>query len=1146
MKNISKKYPASTQDGGLNADDQALIVGNNQVVNAENVIWGSTDRGNTGVVEAIGGIQQLGEGLPSITFNTIGVATEPERDRILYFRACTTGPWHRIMCYDKALGQDLTVLLASQVVGGLNFSKDRLIHSARIIDGLLYWTDGGDKQYRINIDAALKLNNPSYDTTEEPYEAPMLPTVLTLLRKPPKTALATSRQTDPDLLVSNFGNNSFWFAYRYVYRDKETSVVSVHSPVVPYNLPEDTFNSVLVTVPAIELIDQDVQRVEIGVRVDDNSQFFGVKVWDKRVAEDAAAIAAHNAGTTPLSFTFYNDKVGEPWGDAYSVKPFERIPITSETLELGRNRLFLGNNLFGYTAPVVTSLGATFRQNTEGGEINAQWIEVVKTNTTFPFDVSTYYILEVYGTGSYAGYYFVGDLGDGISPPFPTTIAYDTPITWEYIGDTYGDIYSYFSSGPYYDFSVNDYPDSPATVTGSPFSQSLNLTRAFKSGGVYKLSVVFYDFGDRKCGITASAYVSGVPVSDATYRVPDREFGTESFFSQLQWTLSNTNAVNEIPDWATHYAITITQCLKTRDFLQGRAKVGAYSIGYVSRDANNEYEVASGATAYSEEFAGIAVNIEALQGWGAGYAFSQGDICNIYLSGGGSPYRLRIIDTFGRYIICELKNLGSLNNGTTDALFEIYTPYIQQSNEPFYEVGQYFPITAPGTLDRRYSVLSGNINGDVWLLERGTTSYITENMSPNDTYYQNWFTDSGRPNFIDRIGQVYKPNSIAWSNTFILGSDLNGLCEFEALSEKFVPYECGAIQKLQVTSKVQNEQGAIMLAVCKVQTASIYLGEVQLLGSEGNAFVAQSEAVIGTINVLKGNFGTNNPESVVEYRGQVFWVDVYNGRVMQYASNGLFPVSQYKMTRFWKQFCDTYGGLTRAQVEAFGNRPFIFTQVDPYHNMLLISIPKVLSEPPAGHLPDDPTTPNYFDIWDGKGKTLLYKLGVGEGAPYWMSAINFNAEYFASLRNELYSFRNGIIYVHNSPTYGMMYDSFAPSRLMMVVNDSASVIKILNGLSAEVNKIPAYVYIMAMSPYQQVTDIEDYEWRQFEGVWYAIVKRNKIRPTEGGFEVDGILTGEKMRSYAFFIMFEWVNDGTPLQVRLINANFDISKGQSNY
>ncbi len=320
-------------------------------------------------------------------------------------------------------------------------------------------------------------------------------------------------------------------------------------------------------------------------------------------------------------------------------------------------------------------------------------------------------------------------------------------------------------------------------------------------------------------------------------------------------------------------------------------------------------------------------------------------------------------------------------------------------------------------------------------------------MSANDKFYGNWFTNSGRPNIIDRIGQVYKPNSIQYSNTYILGSNVNGLCEFEALNEAFTPLEAGQIQKLQVASKVQNEQGSIMLAVCQAQAASIYIGEVQLLGSSGNAFVAQSAGVIGTINVLKGNYGTINPESVVEYRGNVYWIDANNGKVIQYSGNGLFPISQYRMTRFWKQFCDQYVRMTPQEIEAFGSRPFIFMTVDPHHNELLITIPQLLSTPPNGYLPDYPLSINPFYMWDGQAKTIVFKIGVGVGNPYWVGAYQFTPEWYMTLQNELYSSKNGILWQHNQRNYCEFYGTQYKPSLSLVSNMAPSNVKVYNAIS---------------------------------------------------------------------------------------------------
>lgn len=929
-----KKYLASPVDGGLDADSADFAVGTNKVVNAENVRWGSTDTGVTGVVESVGGTRQISEGLPSLTFYTIGNAVDDARNRILFFKYCVSGPWHRITCYDKDADIEYVVLLSSQVTGGLNFSKDRIIHSARVINNLLIWTDEGDTQHKINIDAGIKLNHPSYNTDEAPYVSPISQEAISLIKRDPRVPLEVVKVTQPSLATNFIGNNSFWFSYRYVFRDKETSVVSTHSQLIPYNATGQTYNRVDISVPFLEVIDQDVERVEVGVRVDSDSQFFGIKVWDKGIAADLAAINAHNAGTTQLSFSFYNNKVGVPWGDSYSVKPFESCPVRSKTLEIVRNRVHLANNTAGYTAPLQTSLTVEVDAQTEGGAVTGTWY---RFDWNDGFDSGSYYLIYINSIGTNNGYYSLLPYPGITSLPVPTSIDFND---YELAAVTQGTIAGYYGLRPADTVAVVNI-GTTATVSNAPTSTDLVDSLAYKTAAQYQFGVVFYDRYDRKCGVvTADGIVA---------ETPDRDYNGTTYASNINFELSNANALVEIPAWAHSYAVVRTKCLRTRFFLQARGR----DIVYAAKDATTGVYTFT-ATTYSGTSAGVAVDISALGSYGLGYLYEEGsnDQIKIYINGASTVYTLRVIDQQGSWVIGSLADLGSL--ASADCLFEIYRPYISSTSEPFYEVGQKYLVLNPETDNRAYTVLSDSIRGDIYLKERneGGLDYLTENMSLNDRFYANWYDDSGRPNFIDRLGQVYKPNSDVWSNTYILGSNINGLCEFEALNEKFIPYECGQIQKLQVASKVQNEQGAVMLAICESQTASLYIGEVQLVGATSNAFLAQSPEVIGTINVLKGNFGTTNPESVVEYRGLVFWVDISSGRVIQYSANGLFPISSYKMTRFWKLFSDQYARMTTAQIEALGSRPFLFTAVDPYHGELLITIPKLLSTPPKGYLPD--------------------------------------------------------------------------------------------------------------------------------------------------------------------------------------------------
>jgi len=113
------------------------------------------------------------------------------------------------------------------------------------------------------------------------------------------------------------------------------------------------------------------------------------------------------------------------------------------------------------------------------------------------------------------------------------------------------------------------------------------------------------------------------------------------------------------------------------------------------------------------------------------------------------------------------------------------------------------------------------------------------------------------------LGQVNKSNFVQWSNTRIQGAVTNGFSTFDALDERSLPEGLEQINKLQVANKI-TEEGNIMLAIGIKETASLYLGEVQVVGASQNAFLASSPNVIGTVNLLRGSYGTINPESVVE------------------------------------------------------------------------------------------------------------------------------------------------------------------------------------------------------------------------------------------------------------------------------------------
>lgn len=1043
----------------------------------------------------------------------LGWAEDEPNNRFVYL-IWNSGGNHGIYCYDASANYIYTVLLDAQLTGGLNFDKYHCIHSAKIENGCVYWTDNYNQPRRINIDAGIKMNHIDYTTNVSPYTNPLSQSVISWIRRQPGLPPAQLKvtQTSPAISTNFIDKDSFQFSYRYLYRDYETSTLSAESTLAPFNGEKETFNRIDVSISLAETIDQDVLQIDLVANFLIGGTYFIIKSWNKNVAADLAAIEAHNAGTTALTYSFYNDRVGIALDAAYSVKPYDSVPIYAQTIEIAKNRGFMGNYIIGYDTPTSTSLAVTSSVVTIGSTspnaITGEWFFVADADGNHYYIRTTYPLSPSMPVGSYFYYSYVTAV-----PPFPTIVNQTDLTVVPYV-----------------------YPFWPIYQVDQGVSVTINLSttpttnilgKAFKSGASYQVSISFLDNYGRKCGILTTD-------SLLTF-IPDTGLGTNQYIQVLNWTLDNTNALTEIPDWAYYYTIDITKCLRTRYFLQN---IGL--LVYATKDSSGNYTFTT--LSYASNLAGIAVYIAYLQSFGMGYVFSQGDIIKLYY--GSTRYTLSIIDQAGDYIVCQLQDLGTFTSGSL-AEYEIYTPYKQQSNEPNFEVAQIYKINNPATGTREYGTLSGSIGGDVWLLSRtvGFSTFVTETMSPNDKLYQYWFTDAGRPNFVDTIGQVAETSHIAYSNTFIPGSKNNGLSTFDALDTKDISPDYGPIQKLQLTSKVQRT-GSIMLAICSgTETASIYLSENTLISNTGDITIAQSSDVIGTINQLKGGFGTTHPESVTEFRGNVYWWDDQNGKILQYSENGLFPVSNYKMTRYWKLFSDTFNSLTPSQIEDLGSRPFVFSGVDPHNGELLFSVPRVLATPPKGYLPDYPSMVYPFDIWDGQAKTLVYRLYTEPNR--WQGAYRFTPQLFAKLRNRLFSFYNGDLYEHNQDdTFCNFYGTQYLSRIMFVCNQLYSKPKSYNNISVEGNMLPSLSYFRSEYPYEQASDLIDTDYETKEGIFYAALFNDKLSPQYLHDFPVALISGDKMRTAALKVLLEFTVSTTPVQLKFVNLGYSISRGHT--
>lgn len=344
---------------GLDADSADYAIEKGRWVNMRNMRTGSADSllSNTSDLEAIGSTVPLLIQLPDGTNLPLGSCYDEAGDRVLRLNWNSNGD-HGIY----ALYPDDTtyiVLLSTDVTGGLGLSKYSPIHSCFVLNGNLYWVDSTNQQpRRLNIDAGIRAYQPGFVTTFAPYNLPIAQSVISWIRRPPGLCLSAVKTIDGAYANNFIRYGSFLFARRYQYRDYEFSTLSAYSKLVPYNDNDDnTLNRVDITFPLGEQFEQDILQIDLVAIYLDEGVARIIRSWNRTNAADAAAIAAHNAGT-PLTYAFFADQTGTVLTSTYVDKLFDSVPIFSETTERGRNRTFMADYTIGYDAATTTSLAA--------------------------------------------------------------------------------------------------------------------------------------------------------------------------------------------------------------------------------------------------------------------------------------------------------------------------------------------------------------------------------------------------------------------------------------------------------------------------------------------------------------------------------------------------------------------------------------------------------------------------------------------------------------------------------------------------------------------------------------------------------------------------------------------------------------------
>lgn len=494
---------------------------------------------------------------------------------------------------------------------------------------------------------------------------------------------------------------------------------------------------------------------------------------------------------------------------------------------------------------------------------------------------------------------------------------------------------------------------------------------------------------------------------------------------------------------------------------------------------------------------------------------------------------------------------------------EIYRPkkYSTQNDVIFYEMGEWYPVSQPGTANRDFSkrdftwsgsnqvttsVVAGRtiynkfpiINGDVWSVTKnffytvggpegitvfgagflgpfvsggGTPAPFTviddypvfPQMTPDKNNAAGiWEHNNGRPLVAYRYlpKQFNKATQIRFGGEFLEDSLFIGINNFQEGNQFIYPSEYGPIRALcNVSNVVVKAMGNIILVMGEEETWSVYVNRTTLEDLSGRSQVSLSDKVLGSFNTLLGSYGTLNPESVSRRNSRVIFWSEKQGKWVRYSDDGLTPISDRKMYNW-------------------------------FNDLSILLAPSYATATPARAIT---VFDNYFEEWvthlehadlpsTFRGYASYKGCSFSEDDKRWKTFYDFSAEFFAALENEVYSIVGSQIHIHYAGAdHGSFYGVKKDCYWQPVANQEFRRKKTWKATALETTdqwSVTIEGDFKSNGALPQVTAMQLTDFTELEDAFWSDIKRDTNTPNKTGD--DALNNGNVMRSKALTMLWK--------------------------
>jgi hypothetical protein len=332
----------------LNKDDDYLLVKSVEMVDALNVQMSDDEGGNAGVIKnALGNVlvssNTSGDALPVFGTNTvIGTTACKQTGEIFYFVHNSSNN-HSIYQYTSKRNT-VRLVYRDSVLG---FTVTGFVKADCLVkengDTLLYFTDGVTDPKKINATKALAN---TAGVSGYPYKAAGATGYtndekllsITTIKAPPLEPLTVIASSDTSIDSNNITDNSFQFAYQYVYEDGELSAISPYSEIAlnfmnfldgyVTDSMKNVMNAISITYKHSK---GDVSKIRILYREAGINNFSVFKDIN------------NDRSLTTGSVLFTDSIVGANVSDNEMNKMYDAVPLNAVTQTIAGSRLAYGN-----------------------------------------------------------------------------------------------------------------------------------------------------------------------------------------------------------------------------------------------------------------------------------------------------------------------------------------------------------------------------------------------------------------------------------------------------------------------------------------------------------------------------------------------------------------------------------------------------------------------------------------------------------------------------------------------------------------------------------------------------------------------------------------------------------------------------------